>query len=80
MLQLFPIRVAEIYLFEGELPNRFTVHIYRERLSISACHCFPFGFEGGMWNLIVFIPNNAYLFIFHAFERGAFFLRKIKNV
>ena len=45
----------------GELKKlfiRFTVHIFRERLSICKCASYPLGFEGGMWDLIVFNPDH----------------------
>ena len=28
-------------------------------LSVSVCSSFPFDFEGGMWDLIVLIPNHC---------------------
>ena len=40
-----------------ELFIRFTVLIVRERLSICVCPSCPFGFEGGVWDLIVFNPD-----------------------
>ena len=46
------------HLFGKELFIRFTVHVLRERLSICVCPSFPFGFEGGMWDLIVLIPDH----------------------
>ena len=39
----------------------YTVHVFRERLSVFVCP-FPFGFESGMWDLIVLIPNHSFLF------------------
>ena len=42
-----------------ELFIRFTVHAFRELLSIYVCTSFPFGFEGGMWDLIVIIPDHS---------------------
>ena len=32
---------------------RFTVHVFRERLSMHVCASFPFDFEGGMWEMVV---------------------------
>ena len=46
MLLLFSIRV----LFGKDLFIQFSVRVFRERLSISVCASFPFGFEGGMWD------------------------------
>ena len=34
--------------------------VYRECLSIRLCASFPFGFEGGMWDLIVLIPDYCF--------------------
>ena len=36
---------------------RFTVHVFRERLSIYVCVFF--GFEGGVWHSIVLIPDHC---------------------
>ena len=33
--------------------------VFRERLSIFMCASFPFGFEGGMWGLIVLVPDHC---------------------
>ena len=35
------------------------MRVFRERLSIFAMPIFPFGFEGGMWDLIVIIPDHC---------------------
>ena len=45
------------HLFGKELFIRFTVHVFRERLSICVCPSFPFGFEGGMWDVL--IPDHC---------------------
>ena len=42
-----------------ELLIRYTVRVFRERLSICVCSFFPFSFEGWMWDLIVFIPDHC---------------------
>ena len=42
------------HLFGKKLFIRFTVRFYREHLSV--CVCF-FGFEGGLLELIVFVPD-----------------------
>ena len=36
---------------------RFTVHISYESLSVCVCASLPFGFVGGMWDLIVLVPE-----------------------
>ena len=42
---------------------RFTVRVFRERLSVCVCALsFPFGIEGRMWDVIVFIPDHCLLF------------------
>ena len=42
----------------GKLFILFTVRAFRKRLSICKCSI-PFGFEGGMWDLIVLIPDQC---------------------
>ena len=37
-------------------------------LSISACASFPFGFQGGMWDLIVLIPDHWLSIYLQAFK------------
>ena len=32
---------------------------FREHISIFVCPSFPFGFEGGMWDLIVLTPDRC---------------------
>lgn len=36
----------------------FTVRVVRERLSICVRAFLPFGFESGLWDLIVIIPDE----------------------
>ena len=43
--------------------SRFTVRVFRERLSIYLCVSFAFGFEGGMWDLIVLVLDHCLSFI-----------------
>ena len=38
---------------------QFTVRVFRERLSVCVCSSFPFVFEGGMWILIILIPDHC---------------------
>ena len=38
---------------------RFSVHAFRECSSICACASFLFDFEGGMWGLIVLVPDHC---------------------
>ena len=35
------------------------MHVFRERLSVSVCCSFPFGFEDGVWDLIILIPDHC---------------------
>ena len=48
------------------------MRVFRERWSIFVCASFPFGFKGGMWNLIVLVPDkyhslfSTYLFILNS--------------
>ena len=37
---------------------------FRKLLSIYIFSCFPFGFEGRMWDLIVLVPDHCLSFTF----------------
>ena len=52
------------HLFRKELFILFTVRVFRERISTWVCASFPFGFNGGMWNLIVLVPDYCLSFYF----------------
>ena len=41
---------------------RFTARAFRKLLPIYVFSYFPFGFQGRIWDLIVSVPNIAYLF------------------
>ena len=45
-----------------ELFIRFTMCVFREPLSVNVCSSFPFGFEGGIWDLIVLISDHCLSF------------------
>ena len=64
MLLLFSVRMMKNCLFGEELFVRFTVRVYCESLSVCVCAYFPTGFEGGMWNLIVSVPDHCVSFKF----------------
>ena len=49
-------------LFGEELFIQFTMHVYRERLSVCVFAFFPFCFEGGMVNCIIFYPCLSFYF------------------
>ena len=44
------------------------MRVFRERLSVCLFASFPYGFEGGMWDLIVFIPDDRLSFYFDSFN------------
>ena len=44
---------------------RFTLRVLRRRLSICKCASFPFGFEGGMCDLIVHAREIKTLHVFN---------------
>ena len=46
------------HLFGKELFTRFTVGIFFGLLWICVCASFQFGFEDGVWELIVFILDQ----------------------
>ena len=45
---------------------RFSVRVFRERLSTTVCSSFPFGFKGRVWDWIVLISDHC-LSIFFIF-------------
>ena len=57
MSLLFSIRVAAYHLFGKELFIRLTVHVLL--INFYVCPSFPFGFEGGMSDLIVLILDHC---------------------
>ena len=57
MLLLFSTKVAEQQPVWERLFIRFTVHVFHESLSVCMSASFPFGFEGGMWDLILLVPD-----------------------
>ena len=60
MLLSFSVRVAADHLFGKELLIRLTVLVFRGRWSNFVCvSFFPFGIEGGMWDVIVLIPDHC---------------------
>ena len=54
--------------FGKELFIRFTVSAFHELPSIYVFSYFPFGFEGGMWDLIVSVPDHCFSFYFTYFK------------
>ena len=49
---------------EKELFIRVTASAFRKLLSTYVFSCFPFGFEGRMWDLIVSVPDHCLSFYF----------------
>ena len=47
-----------------ELFIRFTASAFRKLLSVYVFSYFPFGFEGGIWDLIVSVPDHCLYFYF----------------
>ena len=64
---------------EKELFIRFTVYVFRERLSICVCPSFPFDFEGGMWDLIAVIPDHC-LSIYFSIDKLLTLLSYLHNL
>ena len=52
------------HLSGKELFIRFTASAFCKLLSIYVFSCFPFGFEGRMWDLIVSVPDHCLSFYF----------------
>ena len=44
------------------------MRVFREYLSVCAFASFPYGFEGGIWNLIIFTPDHRLSFYFVSFN------------
>ena len=44
---------------EKELFMRLTLRVFREYYQILCVCPFPYGIEGGMWDVIVFIPGHC---------------------
>ena len=40
------------------------MRVFRERLSICVFASFPFGFGGGVWDLVVLVPDHCLSFYF----------------
>ena len=47
---------------------QFTTSAFRKLLSIYVFSCFPFGFVGRMWDLIVSVPDHCLSFYFSLFR------------
>ena len=46
--------------------GRFTARAFRKLPSIYVFSYFPFGFEGGIWDLIVSAPDHCLSFYFYS--------------
>ena len=67
MLLLFKLAQLNDHLFVKELFIRFTVRVFHERLCNFVCVLLSlFGFEGGMRDLIVFIPDHCLSIYFYS--------------
>ena len=70
--------------FGKELFIRFTVRVLCERLSVCVCVSFTFVSEGGMWDLIVLVPDHCLSFYFEYYGSTLHykfrFWRRIRNV
>ena len=53
------------------------MRVFSEGLSVCLCASFPFGFEGGMWDLIVLIPDY---FLVIYFTQYLFLLQGLHQV
>ena len=45
------------------------MRVFRDRLSAWVCSSFPFGFESGMWDLIVLISDHCLSIYFESIYR-----------
>ena len=55
-----------------EIFIRFTVGVFRERLSVYVYASVPFGFEGGAFYLIILVPDHCLSFYFDNAEVSLF--------
>ena len=57
-------------MFGKDLFIRITVHVFYVCVCVHVCVCvsFPFGFEGGMWKLIVLVPHHCLTIHFRYME------------
>ena len=46
------------------------MRVFHERLSICVYVSFPFGIEGGIWDLIVLVPDHCLSFTLHGYSTG----------
>ena len=53
------LRHLNDHLFWKVLFIWFTVCAFHERLSNCMCTSFPFGFQDGMWNFVVLVPDHC---------------------
>ena len=59
MFLLFSIWELNDHLFEKELFIQFNVGVFRGHWSVCVYASFPFGFEGGMWDLVVLLSDHC---------------------
>ena len=57
-------RYLNDHLFGNKLFIQFTASAFRKLRSVYVFSCFPFGFEGRMWDLIVSVPDHCLSFYF----------------
>ena len=57
-------RQLGVRLFGRRLFIRFAAGAFRKLPSVYVFSCFPFGFEGRMWDLIVSVPDHCLSFYF----------------
>ena len=65
-MSIFGIFVSKARAIESSMERAFHLvylRVFHERLSVCVLASFPYVFEGGVWNLIIFIPIIAFLFI-----------------
>ena len=47
------------------------MHVFSERLSICVFPSVPFGFDGGMWDLVIIFPDHCLSIYLEAIQRKA---------
>ena len=64
MLLFQPQRLFAMTFQGKELFIRFTASAFLKLMSVYVFSCFPFGFKGRMWDLIVSVPDHCLFFTF----------------
>ena len=68
MLLLLSMGMAGVCVFGEGLFVWFALRVWHGGMSVCECASFHFGFEGGMWDLIVLVLDHCHYFYFSMLE------------